>query len=55
MFNVNDTILYGTHGICKITDITEQKFNRSTNKYYILRHYTMLLPLSMFLWIMKSL
>lgn len=37
MFNVNDTILYGTHGICKITDITEQKFNGSTNKYYILQ------------------
>lgn len=37
MFNVNDTILYGTHSICKITDITEQKFNRSTNKYYILQ------------------
>lgn len=37
MFNVNDTILYGTHSICKITDITEQKFNGSTNKYYILQ------------------
>lgn len=37
MFNVNDTILYGTHGICKITDITEQKFNGSANKYYILQ------------------
>lgn len=37
MFNVNDTILYGTHGICKIVDITEQKFNGSTNKYYILQ------------------
>ncbi len=37
MFNVNDKILYGTHGICKIVDITEQKFNGSTNKYYILQ------------------
>ena len=37
MFNVNDTILYGTHSKCKITDITEQKFNGSTNKYYILQ------------------
>ena len=37
MFNVNDTILYGTHGICKISDISEQKFNGSTKKYYILQ------------------
>lgn len=37
MFNVNDTILYGTHGICKISDITEQNFNGSTKKYYILQ------------------
>ena len=37
MFNVNDTILYGTHGICKVTDITEQRFNDKSNKYYILQ------------------
>ena len=37
MFNVNDTILYGTHGICKVTDITEQRFNGKSNKYYILQ------------------
>ena len=37
MFNVNDKILYGTHGICKITNITEQKFNGSANRYYILQ------------------
>lgn len=36
MFNVNDTILYGTHGLCKIIDIKEQKFNGQTNKYYVL-------------------
>lgn len=36
MFNINDTILYGSHGICRIDDITEQKFGRDINKYYIL-------------------
>lgn len=37
MFNINDTILYGSHGICTIDDITEQKFGHETNKYYVLR------------------
>lgn len=36
MFNINDTILYGSYGICKINDITEQKFGHETNKYYVL-------------------
>lgn len=36
MFNVNDTILYGSHGICKIENITEQKFGKEKNLYYVL-------------------
>lgn len=36
MFNIDDTILYGSHGICKIGDITKQKFGSETNDYYIL-------------------
>lgn len=36
MFNINDTILYGSHGICKIEDITEQKFGKEKDLYYVL-------------------
>ncbi len=36
-FSVGDTILYGTNGVCKITDITEEKFNYETHKYYVLK------------------
>lgn len=36
MFKINQTILYGSHGICKIGDITEQIFRNESKKYYIL-------------------
>ena len=36
MFKINDNILYGSHGICKIIDITKQKFGNDVKEYYIL-------------------
>lgn len=36
MFKINDNILYGSHGICTISDITEQNFGNEKKKYYLL-------------------
>ncbi|MBM6861086.1 CarD family transcriptional regulator, partial [Clostridium saudiense] len=36
MFKVNDYIMYGTTGVCKIIDIKKQKFlGREEKEYYI--------------------
>lgn len=37
MFKVNDTIMYGTQGICKITDITVKDFMGTKKEYYVLK------------------
>lgn len=37
MFEVNDTIMYGTQGICKIVDITEKDFMGTKKEYYVLK------------------
>ena len=37
MYQIDDTVLYGTHGVCKITEITEQSFGGIAKKYYILK------------------
>lgn len=37
MFQVNDTIMYGTHGICEIIDITEKDFMGTKKEYYVLK------------------
>ena len=37
MHNVNETVLYGTHGICRIADIEERDFTGSTKTYYVLK------------------
>ena len=37
MFRVNDTIMYGTHGICKIVEITEKDFMGTKKEYYVLK------------------
>ncbi len=37
MYKINDTVIYGTDGICTVADITEKNFNGSTGKYYILK------------------
>ncbi|MBQ5918365.1 MAG: hypothetical protein IIW92_07380 [Lachnospiraceae bacterium] len=36
MYKINDNILYGSHGICTISDITEQNFGGEKKKYYLL-------------------
>ena len=36
MYNVNDVVVYGTEGICRITGITEMKFGGEKSEYYIL-------------------
>lgn len=37
MFKVNDYIMYGMTGVCKIIDITNEKFiNNDQRKYYVL-------------------
>lgn len=37
MFQVNDTIMYGTQGICTIVDITEKDFMGVKKEYYVLK------------------
>lgn len=37
MFKVNDTIMYGTQGICKIVDIAEKDFMGTKKEYYVLK------------------
>ena len=37
MFQVNDTIMYGTQGICKIVEITEKDFMGTKKEYYVLK------------------
>jgi len=37
IFNVNDTILYGTHGVCRIAEISERDFGEKGMEYYILK------------------
>ncbi len=36
MFQTEDTILYGTHGVCKIQSIEEMTFSGKKQEYYIL-------------------
>lgn len=37
MYKVNDTILYGTHGVCRIEEITEKEFMGAKKEYYVLK------------------
>lgn len=37
MFQVNDTIMYGTQGICTIVDIAEKDFMGTKKLYYVLK------------------
>ena len=36
MFNVNDTIMYGSQGVCRILDIREESFSGAPKLYYVL-------------------
>lgn len=37
MYQKNDTVIYGSHGVCTILDISEQKFGDKTAQYYVLK------------------
>ncbi|MDP4120547.1 MAG: CarD family transcriptional regulator [Bacillota bacterium] len=37
MYQINDTVLYGTNGICKITEISKREFYGKSIEYYILQ------------------
>ena len=37
MWNINDTVLYRTAGLCRIENVTEEKFGDEVQKYYVLR------------------
>lgn len=37
MLKVGDLVIYSTHGICRIDDITEKTFNGIEKSYYVLR------------------
>lgn len=37
MFQVNDTVVYGSDGICVIEEIAARTFDRKTQEYYVLR------------------
>lgn len=36
-FQVNDTVLYCSHSVCKIEEISEQEFNGKKLQYYVLK------------------
>jgi len=36
MFQINDTVVYGTDGICRITGVTERTLGDCTEEYYVL-------------------
>jgi CarD family transcriptional regulator len=40
MYKINDVVVYGTEGICTITDIAEMKFGGERSEYYILSPVT---------------
>ena len=37
MFQKDDMVRYGAHGVCKVEDITEKNFNGEAIRYYVLR------------------
>ncbi len=36
MFTIGDTVIYGTQGVCRISDITKMKFANEIHEYYVL-------------------
>ncbi|RKJ42369.1 CarD family transcriptional regulator, partial [Butyricicoccus sp. 1XD8-22] len=36
MYNIGDLIIYSSHGICEIDDITEKTFSEETKTYYVM-------------------
>ena len=37
MININDTILYGSEGVCTVVDIVERDFGGKAMQYYVLK------------------
>ncbi len=37
MFNINDMIVYGSHGVCKIEGIEDKKLMGTQKKYFVLK------------------
>lgn len=37
MRKIGEVVLYGTDGVCRITDVTEKKFGKEITKYYVLK------------------
>lgn len=37
MYSINDTVLYGANGVCRISDICQKDFSGAVKDYYILR------------------
>lgn len=37
MYKVNDMVVYGNEGVCKITEITSRVFANKTKEYYVLK------------------
>ncbi len=40
MYKIDDAVIYGTDGICKIVDIAQRCFNGTEQEYYILKPLT---------------
>lgn len=36
MFSIEDHVLYGSHGACRIADIASMRFGKTRGKYYVL-------------------
>lgn len=37
MFQINDTVVYGVNGVCKIENITTKEFMGTSKEYYVLK------------------
>ncbi len=37
MYSVNETVLYGAQGVCRITEIAEKNFGEKKARYYVLK------------------
>ncbi|MBQ4424853.1 MAG: CarD family transcriptional regulator [Lachnospiraceae bacterium] len=37
MYRIGDTVLYGTDGVCEITDIVSRQFNGTARQFYVLK------------------
>ena len=40
MFQIGDLVVYGIHGVCKITEVQTQRVNRTKMEYFVLEPVT---------------